>query len=71
LTLAAFGIAAGVAVAAAATRGMTSLLFGVRPHDPLVFAGTAALLFAVAFVASLVPALRAARVSPVSALKES
>ena len=71
MTLAAFGIAAGLAVAAVASRGMTHLLFGVRPHDPLVFAGTAALLFAVAFAASLVPALRAARISPVSALKGS
>jgi putative ABC transport system permease protein len=71
MTLAAFGIAAGLLVAAAVTRGMSGLLYGIRPHDPLVFAGTAMLLFAVALAASLVPALRAARVSPVSALKGS
>ena len=50
---------------------MASLLFGVRPHDPLIFAGTAALLAAVALGASLVPAFRASRVSPLSALKGS
>ncbi len=71
MTLAAFGIAAGLAVAAAGTRGMESLLFGIRPHDPAIFAGMAALLAVVALAASLVPALRAARVSPVSALKGS
>ena len=71
MTLAAFGIAAGLAAAAAGTRAMASLLFGIRPQDPAIFAGMAALLAGVALAASLVPALRAARVSPVSALKGS
>ena len=63
------GAAAGLAIAFAGSRIMESLLFGVTPGDPLTFAGTTAALLAVAFLACLVPAGRATRIPPASALK--
>jgi putative ABC transport system permease protein len=63
------GVAVGLAAAFAVTRGLSSLLFGVSAADPLVFAGVAATLLAVALLASLLPALRAAHVNPVTALR--
>jgi putative ABC transport system permease protein len=67
--LAALGIAAGLAGALAATRLLSSLLFGVGPTDPATFAATATALAAVAALASLLPALRALRTDPVEALR--
>ena len=58
------GLAAGLAIAAAVTRLMTSLLFGVSALDGLTYATTALLLASVGLAASLVPALRATRVDP-------
>jgi putative ABC transport system permease protein len=69
MAVAAAGILGGLVLAWAATRGLSALLFGVRPDDPLIFAATAALLAAVALAASLIPALRASRVGPMSALQ--
>jgi putative ABC transport system permease protein len=63
------GIAAGVVAALFLTALMQGLLYGVAPRDPATFAGAALLLLAIAVVASLVPALRAARVEPVEALR--
>jgi predicted permease len=68
LTLAA--IAIGLAGAAALTRTLSTLLFGVGPLDPLTFAVAAAVLGGVALLASWLPARRAARVDPVVALAE-
>jgi predicted permease len=67
--LAAIGLAIGIAGALAVTRLMTTLLFGVRPTDPLVFSAVAAALMTVAIVASLVPSLRITRIRPASALR--
>jgi ABC-type lipoprotein release transport system permease subunit len=50
-------------------RFLERLLFGVRPADPITLASVALLLGAVAFVACLVPALRAVRVDPLTALR--
>jgi putative ABC transport system permease protein len=63
------GLAAGLAGAAALSRYLESLLFLVSRYDALTFAAVAALLTAVALAASAVPALRAARVDPMVALR--
>ena len=68
LTLAA--IAIGLAGAAALTRTLSTLLFGVGPLDPLTFVVAASVLGGVALLASYLPARRAARVDPVVALAE-
>ena len=65
----AIGVAAGLALAIAAARVLTSLVFGVSTTDPLTFAGVAAALALVALVASYVPSRRAARVDPAVALR--
>jgi putative ABC transport system permease protein len=70
LALAAIGVAVGIAGGWAATRAMTSVLYGVRPTDPSTFGIVAALLGAVAFVACLIPAVRAARVDPMVVLRQ-
>jgi putative ABC transport system permease protein len=69
MTLAAFGTALGLAAAVAGTRVLSGLLFGVGPRDALVLGASAALLGTVAALASGVPAWRAARISPVEALR--
>jgi predicted permease len=67
--LAAIGIAAGLALAFGAGRLVAGQLTGVSGADPVSFAGTAALLGAVAAIACLLPARRAARVDPLVALR--
>ena len=69
MTLAAAGIVIGLAAAYGLTRLMASLLFQVKPNDPAVFASVAAILAAVALLASYLPARRALRVDPVVALR--
>jgi predicted permease len=69
LTLLALGIAVGLLIALATTRGASSLLFGLQPNDPLAFAGASVLLIVIALLASFLPALRASRVDPVVALR--
>jgi len=69
ILLLALGTVLGIALALAATRGAGSLLFGLRPHDPLTFAAAGVLLIGVALIASFVPALRASRVDPMEALR--
>jgi putative ABC transport system permease protein len=63
------GIVVGLVAAAALTRVMTSLLYEVTPTDPQTFAATALGLITTAVVASLVPALRAARIDPMNTLR--
>jgi predicted permease len=69
LRLVAIGIALGLAGSLVLTSLLRSLLFGVSAHDPLVFAGDAALLFGVACAACLIPAFRAIRTDPMAALR--
>jgi putative ABC transport system permease protein len=69
MTLVAIGLFLGVAGGLALTRLMKSLLYGVKPWDPLAFVLTAGLLSMVALLACYVPALRASRVDPMVALR--
>ena len=69
--LALLGGALGVVGAIALTRLIKSVLFGVTPTDPLTFILVTLALLGVAFVASLAPAIRAARLQPTTALRES
>ena len=63
------GAAAGLAAALAFSGLLKSLLFGIGPRDPLTFIAAPAIFVAVALVAAYVPARRAARVSPMEALR--
>jgi len=69
LALAAIGLAVGWPVAWMLSRVTGSLLFEIHPHDPLAFAGAAALMVLVAVAASGIPAWRATRVEPIAALR--
>jgi putative ABC transport system permease protein len=71
LRLALFGAGLGVAGALALSRLLLSVLHGVSPTDPATFATAVAVLVGVAAVASLAPAVRAARVDPMAVLRET
>jgi putative ABC transport system permease protein len=66
---AATGLAAGLALAAALGRGLQALLFEVGPTDPLTYVAVAALLGVTALLACTIPAWRATRVDPNTALR--
>ena len=69
MVVALVGVVLGLAGAFALSRVMTTLLFEVTARDPMTFAVVGALLTAVAFLACLVPALRATKVDPLTALR--
>lgn len=69
VTLAIAGIVVGAAAAIAASRILTGLLYGVEPSDPATFFTVIAALFSVALIATYLPARRAARIDPASALR--
>jgi putative ABC transport system permease protein len=69
LRLAIAGVLIGVALALAAGRFISALLFGVRATDPLTFSAVAAALLATAVLAAWIPARRATRVDPMIALR--
>jgi predicted permease len=64
------GLLIGLAAALGLTRLMRSMLFGVKPGDPLTFVAVAALLGAIAMLACYVPARRAMKVDPIEALRQ-
>jgi ABC-type antimicrobial peptide transport system permease subunit len=69
LRLTAVGVAAGWLLSLAAGRLLSSMLFATSERDPLIFTAVPGALVAVAALASVAPALRAARVDPVIALR--
>jgi predicted permease len=70
LKLSGVGLAAGAALAAGLSLLLRTLLYGVSPAAPLVYAGTAGALIAVALAACVIPAQRAARIDPAIALRD-
>jgi predicted permease len=69
LTLTAVGIVLGLGAAAAVTRSVRGMLFGLTPLDPSTFAGVAIVFALVAAVAAAIPARRATRIDPLAALR--
>jgi putative ABC transport system permease protein len=67
--LAALGLALGLAGSLAATRLIATMLFGVKPNDPLTFAAVAVILGSVTLAACYIPSRRATRVDPMVALR--
>jgi putative ABC transport system permease protein len=67
--LAVLGVAIGTAASFAITRLLSSLLFGVNATDPITFVGVTVLLCVVALLASYIPASRAMRLDPNTALR--
>jgi predicted permease len=70
LVVAAFGVAIGLPLALLSAKLLRSILFGVEPRDPATFAAAIAGIAVVSISASLIPALRAASVDPMVALRE-
>jgi ABC-type antimicrobial peptide transport system permease subunit len=67
--MAMIGTAIGIAASFGLTRLMASQLFGVTAHDPLTFSGVTLLLILLALGACYMPARRAMRIDPISALR--
>ncbi len=67
--MALIGVVPGVLIAYGAARAMSALLFGVRPDDPLTIGVAAVACFVTAVTACVRPALRAARIEPIAALR--
>jgi predicted permease len=69
MTLCAIGMVAGLVLVSASGRFLRAMLFEVAPSDPVVLGGTIGVLLLAAFVASWIPARRAALVDPIEALR--
>jgi putative ABC transport system permease protein len=69
MLLTVIGMAAGLVGAFALTRLMATMLFSVRPTDPMTFGGVALLLFVIALIACYIPGRRATKVDPVNSLR--
>jgi ABC-type antimicrobial peptide transport system permease subunit len=60
----------GLVLSLAFTRALSSMLSGVSPSDPITLSGVTAIVLVVAMIASLLPAIRAARLDPMHALRD-
>jgi ABC-type antimicrobial peptide transport system permease subunit len=69
LSLAVVGIVIGIGAAFGLSRLTSKLLFGVSPSDPLTYVGVAGVIAAIALIACMVPARRAMRVDPLTAIR--
>jgi ABC-type antimicrobial peptide transport system permease subunit len=69
LRMALVGIAVGTVASFAVAKGISSMLFGTQPTDPVTFVGMIMVLVAVAFLAGYIPARRASRINPMMALR--
>jgi predicted permease len=69
LRLAAIGIGVGTVASFLVAKGISTMLYGTQPTDPTTFAGMLILLLSVALVAGYLPARRASRISPMTALR--
>jgi len=67
--MAVLGVGAGIGLAVLLSRALTSLLFQVKPIDPLTLSAAAAIIVTVTLAATYTPARRASRVSPITALR--
>jgi ABC-type antimicrobial peptide transport system permease subunit len=63
------GVVAGIVASLGVTQLVKSMLFGVRPTDPIVLSAAGALLVAIALLASYLPARRATKLDPLEALR--
>jgi predicted permease len=71
LRMAITGVVVGTIASFAVAKAISSMLFGTEPTDPLTFAGMIVLLIAVAFAAGYIPAWRASRINPMTALRSN
>jgi ABC-type antimicrobial peptide transport system permease subunit len=69
IALSAFGLALGLAAAYQTTVFLKSFLFGVKPNDPISVGASIGILIACALVAGYLPAVRASRIDPMTALR--
>jgi predicted permease len=70
LTLTSIGLIVGLATAFASARLLTSMLFQIEPTDPVVYVGVVTLLGAVALIANYIPARRASKIDPLTAIRQ-
>jgi ABC-type antimicrobial peptide transport system permease subunit len=68
--LIAVGVAVGAGLTLAGSKASSSLLFGLKPHDPLTLLLAIVILATIGFAASFIPARRATRVDPMVALRD-
>ena len=70
LALTALGVAAGLAAGAISARALSSFLYGVRPHDTVTFAGTAAVVTTISILMTAVGAFRTLGIDPIALLRQ-